>query len=175
MTSTPAFKRWFGASKVVDERGQPLRVYHGTNAHAYARGERIEAFGTSSRGGAFFSSDPRIAGQYGERVYAVYLHLENPLPYGPKRDLRDLGVDTTSTRLSYDQLLDAVAVLLGSRRGHDREDLEKTLARYAKRDEASLADLLVQVGFGDTAAKSYARRYRARLIAAQTAYPARPQ
>jgi hypothetical protein len=97
------------------------------------------------------------------------------LPYGPKRDLRDLGVDTTSTRLSYDQLLDAVAVLLGSRRGHDREDLEKTLARYAKRDEASLADLLVQVGFGDTAARSYARRYRARLIAAQTAHPARPQ
>ena len=79
MTSTPAFKRWFGASKVVDERGQPLRVYHGTNAHAYARGERIEAFGTSSRGAAFFSSDPRIAGQYGERVYAVYLRLENPL------------------------------------------------------------------------------------------------
>ena len=94
------------------------------------------------------------------------------LPYGPKRDLRDLRVDTISTRLSYDQLLDAVATLLG---GHDREDLKKTLARYAKRDEASLADLLVQVGFGDTAAKSYARRYRTRLIAAQTAHPARPQ
>jgi len=94
------------------------------------------------------------------------------LPYGPKRDLRDLGIDTISTRLSYDQLLDAVAVLLG---GYDREDLKKTLARYAKRDEASLADLLVQVGFGDTAAKSYARRYRTRLIAAQTAYPPMPQ
>ena len=75
----PAFRRWFGDSKVVDERGEPLVVYHGTNAHAYSPGERIEVFGTGSRGGAFFSSDPRIASQYGERVYAVYLRLESPL------------------------------------------------------------------------------------------------
>jgi hypothetical protein len=94
------------------------------------------------------------------------------LPYGPKRDLRDLGVDTTSTRLSYDQLLDAVAVLLG---GYDREELKNVLAGYAQQDEASLAKILVSVGFGETAAKSYARRYRARLIAVQTAYPPMPQ
>jgi len=30
-TETPAFKRWFGDSKVVDENGKPLVVYHGTN------------------------------------------------------------------------------------------------------------------------------------------------
>ena len=30
--STPAFKKWFGNSKVVDEKGAPLVVYHGTNA-----------------------------------------------------------------------------------------------------------------------------------------------
>ena len=29
-TSTPEFKRWFGESKVVDESGEPLMVYHGT-------------------------------------------------------------------------------------------------------------------------------------------------
>ena len=29
-TNTPAFKRWFGNSKVVDENGQPLVLYHGT-------------------------------------------------------------------------------------------------------------------------------------------------
>lgn len=27
---TPAFKRWFGESKVVDANGKPLRVYHWT-------------------------------------------------------------------------------------------------------------------------------------------------
>lgn len=30
--STPAFRNWFGNSKVVDEKGAPLVVYHGTNA-----------------------------------------------------------------------------------------------------------------------------------------------
>lgn len=29
-TQTPAFRRWFGDSKVVDENGEPLVVYHGT-------------------------------------------------------------------------------------------------------------------------------------------------
>lgn len=29
-TETPEFKRWFGDSKVVDEQGEPLVVYHGT-------------------------------------------------------------------------------------------------------------------------------------------------
>ena len=30
-TETPAFKRWFGDSKVVDAQGEPLVVYHGTD------------------------------------------------------------------------------------------------------------------------------------------------
>ena len=108
------------------------------------------------------------------RWYTREACLKLGLRRGPNdaRDLRDLGVDTTSTRLSYDQLLDAVAVLLG---GHDREELKNVLAGYAQQDEASLAKILVSVGFGETAAKSYARRYRARLIAVQTAYPPMPQ
>lgn len=31
-TDTPAFKKWFGDSKVVDENGEPLVVYHGAPA-----------------------------------------------------------------------------------------------------------------------------------------------
>ena len=30
ITDTPEFKKWFGASKVVDAEGKPLVVYHGT-------------------------------------------------------------------------------------------------------------------------------------------------
>jgi hypothetical protein len=29
-TDTPAFKKWFKDSKVVDKKGDPLVVYHGT-------------------------------------------------------------------------------------------------------------------------------------------------
>jgi hypothetical protein len=44
-TQTPAFKRWFGESKVVDADGKPLVVYHGTN-------EDVAAFADASRGSA---------------------------------------------------------------------------------------------------------------------------
>lgn len=75
------FHKWFGDSKVIDEHGRPLVVYHGTNAHAYSDGE-IEAFHTtpdSGRGAAFFSSNPRLANEYGEKVYHTYLNFKNPL------------------------------------------------------------------------------------------------
>ena len=43
LVRTPAFKKWFGdwendpenASKVVDENGEPLVVYHGTDNEFY--------------------------------------------------------------------------------------------------------------------------------------------
>lgn len=76
-----SFEQWFDHSKVVDSTGEPLVVYHGTNAHAYVEGQ-IDTFNTrppSGRGAAFFTSDPRMAAQYGEKVYGVCLSLQNPL------------------------------------------------------------------------------------------------
>ena len=31
LINTPAFKKWFGNSKIVDKNGNPLIVYHGTD------------------------------------------------------------------------------------------------------------------------------------------------
>jgi len=104
-TSTPAFKKFFGDSKVVDENGNPLVVYHGTNEDfdvfdPYAEkktqgGERLR--GTNA---IFFSSNPELAsayagvakstltGQsfaypadsaYGGNVMPVYLSMQNPM------------------------------------------------------------------------------------------------
>lgn len=81
MSEAPAFADWFGRSKVVDAAGQPRSCWHGTNAHAYSEGG-IESFNTrppSGRGAAFFTSDRRLASQYGERVYEAFLSLQNPL------------------------------------------------------------------------------------------------
>ena len=58
---TPSFKEWFGdwekdpanASKVVDENGEPLVVYHGTNAE-------FSAFDKNKRG---TNTDPGIYGK----------------------------------------------------------------------------------------------------------------
>jgi hypothetical protein len=66
-TDTPAFKQWFGDSKVVDKKGDPLVVYHGT---AYDFSEfSPERLGSntgapSARAGFFFTARPKTAEYY---------------------------------------------------------------------------------------------------------------
>lgn len=85
VTETPAFKRWFGDSKVVDESGKPIRVFHGTKAD-------FEAFKNRDIGfhfGAIEQAEDRSGHgrddvgskvwEPGERFYPVYLKIENPL------------------------------------------------------------------------------------------------
>jgi N12 class adenine-specific DNA methylase len=68
-TDTEAFRQWFGDSKVVDEQGRPLVVYHGT-------AEDFDAF-RNTPNGAFFFDDKELAELYGKPVPA-YLSLKNP-------------------------------------------------------------------------------------------------
>jgi hypothetical protein len=66
-TDTPAFKQWFKDSKVVDKKGDPLVVYHGT---AYDFSEfSPEKLGSntgapSARAGFFFTARPKTAEYY---------------------------------------------------------------------------------------------------------------
>jgi hypothetical protein len=86
-TETEAFKKWFGDSKVVDEEGKPLVVYHGS------RKTDIEIFESGKSGtrgineeteGFFFSpireaADNYAGTKYGKgKVYPVYLSIKNP-------------------------------------------------------------------------------------------------
>ena len=87
---TEAFRRWFGDSKVVDENGQPLVVYHGAPD---VRGIFAGGFKRSPmRGDVFFATDdPRTAETYTDPhrawdyqnaepgVIPLYLRIENPL------------------------------------------------------------------------------------------------
>lgn len=71
------FWNWFGDSKVIDEQGRPLVVYHGTNA-------KFDTFDTKTYGGAFgfgayFSDSYAASESYGENVFETYLKIENPL------------------------------------------------------------------------------------------------
>jgi hypothetical protein len=89
----PAFKKWFGDSKVVDENGEPLVVYTGTSKDKDFNTFRIP------KNGAWFINDPAAASQYAvendsmgykwdtgrpvatntaARVMPVYLRIENP-------------------------------------------------------------------------------------------------
>jgi len=77
----PAFKKWFGDSKVTDNSGQPIVVYH-------ARSGDFGEFNTAGRGktkgtGAFFSSSSDVASTYAvggnENIVPVYLSMKRPV------------------------------------------------------------------------------------------------
>ena len=76
-TETEAFKRWFKDSKVVDEDGNPLVVYHGTEADFNAF-DMSKGRANMDIQGAFFSPYIEDAGGYGGNVKAVYLSIQNP-------------------------------------------------------------------------------------------------
>lgn len=81
-STDPAFKQWFGKSKVVDADRKPIVVYHGAT-HAF------DEFIPSGEGfygsGIYFTPDYKSALEYAEQkdvgtptVVAAYLYMERP-------------------------------------------------------------------------------------------------
>lgn len=95
-TDTPAFGRWFGESKVVDENGDPLVLYHGTASSfsTFAKGEAkhidlpgyyftpdpavADNFSASASRKEIRDAEGYIAGYDGANTVPVYLSLKNP-------------------------------------------------------------------------------------------------
>ncbi|MDP1931891.1 MAG: LPD38 domain-containing protein [Gammaproteobacteria bacterium] len=82
-TQSPEFKRWFGDSKVVDENGEPLRVYHGTD-------KNVDSF----KPGSWFAQSAELANKYvgggrtaeakiktGSNLAPVYLSIKSPIDF----------------------------------------------------------------------------------------------
>ena len=96
------FKEWFGDSKIVNENGEPLVVYHGTT-------KDFTAFNPDkSELGVHFAKHPDVANARvegdtvgGESVIPAYIRMENPIDL-----VSDLGdwsdVDTLMSYLSPD-------------------------------------------------------------------------
>jgi hypothetical protein len=72
------FKNWFKGSQVVDEAGEPLGVYHGTNAK-FDEFNPINSMTKSEAIGNYFSRNKDIAETYGDNINAYYLNMKNPL------------------------------------------------------------------------------------------------
>jgi len=97
-TDSAAFKKWFGDSKVVDENGDPMVVYHGTFVRPMGDGTDMgdikafdRMFTTRFRRpsidtvGSWFSTNPGEGGaemysgkDQGSAIYPVYLSIKNP-------------------------------------------------------------------------------------------------
>jgi len=86
-TKSKAFRKWFGKSKVVDEDGEPLVVYHGT-----AAGEDFQEFDMNKlEFGAHFTPLSNVASgiagrtpsshwdNSGPKIFPAYLSIKNPV------------------------------------------------------------------------------------------------
>ncbi|MGJ7523324.1 hypothetical protein ACSFA0_22775 [Variovorax sp. LT1P1] len=131
------FERWFGSSKVVDERGVPLVVYHGTAAVFTEFKEGPGWYGS----GMYFTPNPDAAADFareraldtewgsGDIVMPVYLALQTPYTFTVKSTkratnialLRELGFSAKQVAKAADEyhhLGDAIRHELEAR-GHD--------------------------------------------------------
>jgi len=65
-TDTPKFTEWFGASKVIDDQGEPLRLYHGTDQSFETFGKfwRGDDEGLAGLGWHYLSDDPKFASEF---------------------------------------------------------------------------------------------------------------
>lgn len=126
---TPAFKSWFGDSKVVDKNGDTLAVLHGGQADIESFDIPLENDSMSdaerahlSKLGAWFAGNTgvdkgasrRVAdifslGTYGNRMGAnvtpVYLQIENPKVYKTYADLSDAVANSGLTAIGFREKL----------------------------------------------------------------------
>ena len=96
LVRTPAFKKWFGdwenepanASKVIDENGEPLVVYHGSPNNFSVFDKTKQGTNTDEGifgNGFYFSTDLEYAKTYSNRGYSkgyvkyFFLNIKNPL------------------------------------------------------------------------------------------------
>ncbi|CAB4159591.1 Zeta toxin domain containing protein [uncultured Caudovirales phage] len=88
-TETPNFKRWFGDSKVVDDNGDPLVVYHATTSDIGAfslRKSRGGFYFTPSAKDAYPSQRGTMSSDRGLNVMPVYLSIKNPFVTSDPKD-----------------------------------------------------------------------------------------
>jgi hypothetical protein len=114
-TKAPAFKAWFGDSKVVDEKGEPLVVYHGTPSAGFDAFDPSKLGKNTDKGyfgaGHYFSGDAGIASDYAmgrggaAGVYPVHLSIKKPFVFDNRtyeseqanfKAMKKMGVELTA-------------------------------------------------------------------------------
>jgi hypothetical protein len=80
------FEAWFQGSKIVDDQGNPLLVYHGSDARfsVFDEDKIADANGRSEGAGFYFTNNREVASGYradsGQLVEA-YLSVKSPIAY----------------------------------------------------------------------------------------------
>lgn len=138
--NTPAFKNWFGESKLVDDKGNPAVWYHGSL-------REIDEFKKPSSSAAiFFSPQADFASSFANiskgNVLPVYLKATNPFDYdNPKHREAVIQLAIENTPL-YKTAPDKVAM----RRVLD-EALTKETGNWSTIEEKGFQDAIKKLGF----------------------------
>ena len=152
-TDSKAFRKWFGDSKVVDENGEPLRVFHGTNQSfeefTKSTNAHTKHFGVDFH---FFSPDTELAGAYAtaanfnadgnEQIIPAFIKMETPLEIDANGKqwsevLEDMGEDLDTWRTPAEKefkefRFDLWEKYPGADEFPDEPDLNPTPAEYAE-------------------------------------------
>lgn len=75
------FYKWFGDSKVVDEQGRPLVVYHSTDVE-FSVFDKTKADSSVGLPAFYFSSSEQYSREYGSITMPAYLKAENVFNIG---------------------------------------------------------------------------------------------
>ena len=108
-TDSKYFKKWFGDSKVVDESGEPLVVYHGTNAdfEIFDKKKIGSATDNGLWGRGFYFGNKETP--YGNKQMQVYLKMQNPFVVNDFKTVEDitnyLDVDEHNFRIDSNNLI----------------------------------------------------------------------
>jgi hypothetical protein len=81
---SPAFKKWFGHSEVVDDQGQPLQVYHGTQSE-------FDAFDADKLGGSSKHPTSGLGFFFSESHTVARTFSGEKLRSDKAKDIRQLG------------------------------------------------------------------------------------
>ena len=99
-TESPFFKAWFGKSKVVDDAGNPMTVYHGS-------GSDFDTFKSSKMGtfgpAIYTTPDKKAAFEYagghdGNHVYELFVKSDNPFTVNSSLDSKEFWDVTTGEK-----------------------------------------------------------------------------
>lgn len=91
VTDNPNFKRWFDDSKIVDNNGNPLKVYHGSSNAIFS--DFKTSSGYEYGNGAYFTPEPARAAMYAgynRRLSKILSFIEDG---GDINDLNDTDLD----------------------------------------------------------------------------------
>jgi len=119
LVRTPEFKAWFGdwenspetSSKVVDENGEPLVVYHGSkekwwdNINYFVFNPQFEGKAHNvirfDWGSIYFSSKREVAKTYGGNVLEVFLNFRNPIIFNANGDNIEDAINREVNEIGY--------------------------------------------------------------------------